>query len=58
MDSGFNSKIKKENAFFDILRNYRVNRFFVQIYFFKNRMIKSDFFSQNMTLGASKNLEL
>ena len=52
MDSGFNSKTKIENAFFDILRNYRVNpKFIFQKPLNKVRI----FFSQNMTSWASKN---
>ena len=35
MGSGFNSKTKIENAFFDILRNHRVIRAFVQFFFQK-----------------------
>ena len=40
MDSGFNSKTKIEKAFFDILRNYRVNRVFMQIFFLQKPPIK------------------
>ena len=40
MDAGFNSKTKIEKAFFDILRNYRVHRAFVQIFFFQKPLNK------------------
>ena len=32
MDSGWNSKTKIEKVFFDILRNHRVHRVFVQFF--------------------------
>ena len=49
---GFNSKTKIEKAFFDILRNYRV---LCKTFFQKLLNKVRNFFSQNMTLWASKN---
>ena len=59
MDSGWNSKTKIEKVFFDILRNYKVNRVFVQ-FFFKNRLIRSEIFflSKYDFMGIKKSVIL
>ncbi len=40
MDSGWNFRTKIEKGFLDILRNHRVNRVFVQIFFFQKPLNK------------------